>query len=279
MDSLIVVVILGVIEGLTEFIPVSSTGHLILFSSWLDYEGPRVSSFNIFIQLGAILAVVFLYRDRFLGLIKKVTYTKEKWVSAERKGLTLFHLVLTILPVMLAGVFFYSTIKDKLFNNTVVVIGLIVGGIVMIVTDHCVAKRTAAPDASERTHSLDTISYLQAFGVGVAQCFSLWPGVSRAGATIVGGVITGLDYKIAAEYSFIVAVPVMAMAVGYDLLKTFSELTTSDLVYFGLGGFVSFIVAMFAIKVFIGLVQRFKLAPFGWYRIVLGVVVFLMIYF
>jgi undecaprenyl-diphosphatase len=249
-----------------------------LFGSWLNFEGPAAARFDIFIQLGAILAVVFLYRDRFFGLVKKVTVAK-KWVSQERKELTIAHLALTIVPVVIAGLFLYSTIKNKLFNNLVVAIGLIAGGIIMIIVDNIVARKAQASVKNEETHSLDTITYLQAFGVGVAQCFSLWPGVSRAGATIIGGVITGLDYKIAAEYSFIVAVPVMAMAVGYDFLKTISELTKSDLVYFMLGGIISFIVAMFSIKLFIGLVQRFKLKPFGWYRIVLGLVVLWLMYF
>ncbi|MBN1493893.1 MAG: undecaprenyl-diphosphate phosphatase [Candidatus Omnitrophica bacterium] len=269
MELWLTIAVLGIIEGLTEFIPVSSTGHLILCGTWLNFEGPRAASFEIFIQLGAIAAVVVLYKERFRRLACDCAPSK-KWCAIKPGTLNIMHLALTITPVVIAGFFLYSVIKNKLFNNTVVAIGLIAGGIVMIIIDMLVKRAHGKTPNNEMTHDLDNMTYRQALGVGIAQCFSLWPGVSRSGATIIGGVLSGLDYKIAAEYSFIVAVPVMIMAVGYDLLRSFSELTLNDAGYFIAGGMIAFIVAVFSIKLFIGLVQRFKLAPFGWYRIMIG---------
>ena len=250
-------IILGIVEGLTEYIPVSSTGHLILVGHWINYTGEEASSFKIFIQLGAILAVVFYYHHRFRLLLEEIfRFDSEKF----KKELNWLHLLLCILPAVIVGFLSYQYIKTYLFSPVTVSIGLVLGGIVMIYADRIIRGRVL-------TESLDQISYKQAFLVGIAQCFSLWPGVSRSAATILGGLFSGMNYRVAAEFSFLVAVPVIAIAILYDLYKSFHVITQENIGLFLLGGLVAFGVAYFSLSLFLKLLHRYKLVPFGWYRI------------
>ncbi len=217
-----VAVVLGVVEGLTEFIPVSSTGHLILTGHLLDFKGERAATFEIFIQLGAILAVVLLYRERLAGLLPG-----QGWFGRSSGGLQ-FHglrgcllLVLTTLPALVLGKAAYPLIKEKLFQPTSVAVALAVGAGAILAVEQWRPR--------SRSRDLDQLVWTQALWIGVFQCLSLWPGFSRAGATILGGLLCGLDRKTAAEYSFLAAVPVMAAATAVMqepmIMSTLSSVT------------------------------------------------------
>ncbi len=261
-------VILGLVEGLTEFLPVSSTGHLILAGHLLSFKGRIADTFDIVIQLGAILAVVILYRQRFLGLLPKKGWMN--W-SSKSAGFSGFQgcllLGLTTLPALILGKFAYAYIKGYLFNPTSVAIALAVGAFGILAVESWRPKTKA--------DSLDAIRWPQALFIGLFQCLSMWPGISRAGATIIGGLLNGLDRKTAAEYSFLAAVPVMMAATGYDLYKTRGQFQEGDILFLGIGFVVSFIVAYFTVAVFIRLLGRWTLKPFAWYRIALAPVVLL----
>ncbi len=252
--------LLGVLEGLTEFIPVSSTGHLIVFGEALEFNSSIAASFEIFIQLGAILAVVVLYWQRFLLLIPG---------KGHESGLQgyqgLVKIGLCCLPAFVTGALFHSAIKQYLFSSFTVALALIVGGLVLIVIER--------GESRARVHGLDSISYRQAFLVGIAQCLALWPGISRSAATIVGGLLLGLDRKTAAEFSFLVAVPVMCAAVAFDLLKSHAGLPFSSWPIFALGFVVAFVTALVAIRFFMRILQNYTLAMFGYYRIVVGLLI------
>ena len=252
-------IILGIVEGLTEFIPVSSTGHLILVQDWIQLNHGHTETFDITIQLGAILAVVVLYRRYFLDIVHPSQWLKRPMMN----------IAIAILPALLFGFVAYSAIKQYLFSVWTVVIGLAVGGVIMIIVDRFSSQRPA------KTQTLEEIQPMQALCVGVAQCFSLWPGTSRSGSTIVGGLLSGMSYKCAAEFSFIISVPVMMAAVGYDLLKTAGMMSMSDIGLIAIGFVVSFVVALIAIKTFLKLLVQFHLAPFGAYRIILATIVIL----
>lgn len=265
MPDTVIALILGIVEGLTEFIPVSSTGHLILFGQVLNFQGPVANTFNIFIQLGAILAVVVLYFPRFLGLLD---FSRPAKSTACFRGLTgTAKLFLACLPAFVAGALLHHTIKTYLFFPGPVTAALIAGGIIMILTE----RREPMPALD----CIEQISYRQAFLIGLVQCFSLWPGVSRSAATIVGGMLFGLNRQTAAEFSFLVAVPVMCGAVVFDLFKSWNLLDLSQIPLFAIGFVVSFLTAMLAIRFFLSLLRRFTLVPFAVYRIILGVFVLL----
>ncbi len=245
-------VILGVVEGMTEFIPVSSTGHLILTSHFLSFNrSPEV--FEVAIQLGAILAVVVLYWDFFKHFL-----SLKHWISRDSL------LVATaIFPAVLLGAIFHGFIKTVLFGTSPVIFALFVGGVVMIICDQLNLKPT--------TLDVSKISFKQALIIGLCQCVALWPGMSRSGSTIVGGILAKLDYATAARFSFIISVPVMVLAVAYDLLKSASTLTAYDAQLIAIGFGVSFFVALFAIKWFLKLLTTIRLTPFGIYRVLLAV--------
>ncbi len=245
-------ILLGIVEGLTEFIPVSSTGHLILFGEMISYKGAAADTFEVFIQLGAILAVVFLYPKRFLS------FAKFEDISG------IIKLSLACLPAFVLGFLFHSAIKELLFKPIPVAIALALGGMVMIFIE----RREATPTA----RSFEEISYRQSFLIGIFQCLALWPGVSRSGATIVGGMILGLKRTIAAEFSFLVAVPVMMAATLYDLYKSYESLGEGAVAELAVGFVVSFVVALIAIRTFIALLDKWTLSPFGYYRILLGII-------
>jgi len=259
MTELLNSFILGLVEGLTEFIPVSSTGHLILAGHLLGFEGERASTFEIFIQLGAILAVVFLYKERFFGLDP---FNKGKGFTGTY-GLTL--LFLTTLPALLFGAAAHDFIKGHLFNSKTVALGLGIGGVAILLIERFLPK--------VKRRGIDSLSWSDALSIGFFQCLALWPGVSRSGATILGAMIVGVERKTAAEYSFLAAVPVMFAATTYDLYKSLPLLQASDLPTFGVGFVVSLVSAWFTVKFFIRLLGRHTLNPFGWYRIATATVI------
>ncbi|MDZ7608762.1 MAG: undecaprenyl-diphosphate phosphatase [Cyclobacteriaceae bacterium] len=247
-------IILAIIEGITEFLPISSTGHMILASSIMHIQDDAfVKTFEISIQLGAILAIVIMYIKRFLQSIT-----------------IYFKLGFAFLPTAIVGFTAYEYIKEYLFNSTVVAISLIVGGIVLIFIDKKVENQKS------QTVDLEDISYRRAFFIGLIQCLSMIPGVSRAAATIIGGVFNGLNKKQAMEFSFLLAVPTMCAATGYDLLKTPISFTSHELVLLGVGLVVAFITAWFAVKVFLKLVENYGFKYFGYYRIAIGIAFLLL---
>lgn len=262
MEGILTAIFLGIVEGLTEFIPVSSTGHLILVGEMIGYTGEKAATFEIVIQLGAILAVLLLYRERFARFFSEFdTQMIKQFIKGGDSGggLNFVHVAVAILPVMAVGFLLHGMIKRYLFSSTTVVMGLFVGGVIMIVVERKFLKKPSTID-------LDSITYRQALGVGLAQCFALWPGVSRAGATIVGGLLMRMDHRISAEFSFIIAVPVMFIATAYDLFKSWSILGADDLVMLAIGFTVSFIFAWISVVTFLKILSRWKLSPFGWYR-------------
>lgn len=247
--NLIQTIILAIIEGLTEFLPISSTGHMILASSIMNIENDQfVKTFEIAIQLGAILAIVMLYYKRFLQSF--TIYLK---------------LAVAFIPTGIAGVLAYPYIKAVLFNPLGVSIALTVGGIILIIIDRrVVARKSEYVD-------LEDISYRRSFFIGLAQSVSIVPGVSRAAATIVGGVFNGLNKKQATEFSFLLAVPTMVAATGYDLLKTPVVFNSYELLLLGIGFVVAFVFAWIAVKIFLKIVQNYGFKGFGYYRIIIGV--------
>ncbi len=261
MASLVTATLLGVVEGLTEFLPVSSTGHLILAGHLLGFSGEKAATFEVAIQLGAILAVVVIYAHRFRGLF--LPDPRERFSGL--RGLTL--LALTSVPAALLGLFAHSTIKSLLFAPKPVAVALAVGAVLMIIVE--------ARTRRVRYSTLDELTPALALGVGLFQCLSLWPGFSRAAATIMGGMILGANRKLAAEYSFIAAVPIMIAATGYDLLKSWHLLQLSDLSFFATGFVVSFVAAWLAVKGFIRLLASMTLRPFAYYRLLLAPLVWL----
>jgi len=263
MDLLLVAVVLGLVEGITEFLPVSSTGHLILAGHLLGFEGPRAATFEIFIQIGAILAVVVLERRRFRGLLRP---SMEAGFSGLR-GCAL--LAVTTAPALAAGYFLHGTIKERLFSPLPVVSALFAGGIVILLVE------AFRPEA--RIRDIDSLGWGQAVFIGLCQCLALWPGVSRSGATIVGGLLCGLDRRAAVTYSFLAAVPTMIAATAYDLFESRGALHAGDAVPFALGCAVSFAAAWAAVRSFVALLGRTTLRPFAWYRLVAAPILYLLL--
>jgi undecaprenyl-diphosphatase len=260
MDSLAIAVVLGIVEGLTEFLPVSSTGHLIIAGHMLGFVGPKAASFQVAIQLGAILSVVFLYWRRFLGLIPIGLQTRSVGRSTLNGWDGLWRIVLATFPALVIGYLARHTIKEKLFTPEAVTVALVVGGVAILCAERLMSRRSV--------NSLDSLTLPQALGIGLFQILALWPGTSRAAATIVGGMLLGLDRKSAAEFSFLIAVPVLFAATGYELISMGSENALQDSVQLGIGTLVSFIVALIAVKGFVRFLEHGKLAPFAWYRLI-----------
>lgn len=258
-------IFLGFVEGMTEFAPVSSTGHMIIFDDlWLKTEeflgGPSANTFKIVIQLGSILAVVVVMWRRILSLAG-IGVPKSSMTSRFNLG----HVFIGIIPAGIFGVLFEDFIDDNLFSIETVIIGLVIGAFLMIFADKFGPKRP-------KITSLDDLSYSKAFQIGMIQCFSLWPGFSRSGATISGGVLLGLDHKTAADFTFIMAVPIMAGASGLSLLKNWDAIQLEHLSFYVVGFISAFIFALISIKFFLKLISRVKLTPFAIYRLVIAAV-------
>ncbi len=259
MNELFIAVILGIVEGLTEFLPVSSTGHLIIAGHLIGYTGPKAESFQVAIQLGAILAIVILYRERFQGLCS----LQSSQTFAGYRGWIL--LAATSLPASLLGLATHDLIKEHLFGPVTVAWALGAGALFIL----WVERR----GEGKQYASLDDVTLALALGIGLFQCLALWPGFSRSTATIMGALLLGSNRKLAVEYSFVAAVPIMFAAVGYDLYKSAPLLSSADIPFWVMGFGVSFLSAWGAVKGFIHLVGRMTFRPFAWYRLVLAPVV------
>lgn len=257
LNEYVIAVIIGIVEGLTEFLPISSTGHMILAGSLLGFEGEKASVFMVFIQLGAILSVFILYRDKFLRMmdVRRIMSTD---------GLSAWHVAAGIVPVMGIAFFLHKPIKTYLFSPFTVIIGLVAGAAVMLAAEK-LAKRPVTRDVEDMT-------LRQALLVGLFQVLSLWPGFSRSGSTIAGGLLLGMSRTAAAEFSFIIAVPLMLVACVYDLLKIFDKLNAGDMAMIAVGFVVAFVVAYASIVWFLRFLNNRTLASFAYYRFVLAAV-------
>ncbi len=266
MEQWYIAIILSIVEGLTEFLPVSSTGHLIIAGDMLNFTGEKAATFQVMIQLGAIMAVVVLYWPRFWGLLvpPKVDYPLGQEKTQRFAGLRgIYLLILTCIPACVLGLLLHSYIKAYLFTPTTVLMALVVGALFMIIVER-------RPSSVVRQTTLDELTPREAFGIGCFQCLALWPGFSRSASTIMGGMLLGASRQLAAEYSFIAAVPIMVAATGYDLLKSWDILSSADVPFFALGIVGSFIAALFAIKGFVSLLSRCTLVPFAVYRLIMA---------
>ena len=260
MSELLIAFILGCVEGLTEFLPVSSTGHMIIAAHFLGFEGQKAATFEVIIQLGSILAVIFVYWRKMFGLIG--IHFGEK-VDQNKAHLNLIHIILGMIPAVVLGLLFHSTIKSW-FNIHNVIGALVAGGILLILAE----KFRPQPAYAEE---LDQITYRQAFAIGLFQCLALFPGFSRSGATISGGLLMGVGKKAAAEYSFILAVLMMIGATALDLYKSLPFLSWDDLPLFAVGFVTAFIVAMIAIRTFLHLIGKISFVSFAIYRFILAI--------
>ena len=253
-----VAVILGLLEGATEFIPVSSTGHLIVAGHWLGFEGPVAATFEIFIQLGAILAIVWIYRARLFGAVAG-------WRTRAADRRLVINLVLAFLPAAAIGFLIHDWVKAVLFTPAVVAGALIVGGLAILLIERWEPPTTVA--------SLDSVPHRTALGVGLAQVLSLVPGTSRSGATILGGYALGLSRPVATEFSFFLAVPIMIVATLFDLFQSRGALTPDTVPMFTIGFFVAFVSALVIVRLFLRFVAAHSFVAFAWYRIAFGILI------
>ncbi|WP_408009857.1 undecaprenyl-diphosphate phosphatase [Pseudalkalibacillus sp. A8] len=268
-------IILGMVEGLTEFAPISSTGHMIIVDDmWLQSKEFLTkyvaNTFKVVIQLGSILAVVVVFWDRLIGL---VGLKRKKGINSGKpqNQLRLSQVIVGLLPAGVLGVLFEDYIDEYLFSTKTVLIGLVIGAFFMIFAD-LFGKKEAT------VKMVDQITYKQALTVGLIQCFSLWPGFSRSGSTISGGVLVGMSHRAAADFTFIMAVPIMAGASFISLVKNWQYFSMDALPFFIVGFVSAFIFALLSIQFFLKMINKIKLIPFAIYRIVLAGIVYL-IYF
>ena len=250
--------ILGIVEGLTEFLPISSTGHLIILGDLLGYNDEASKVFKIVIQLAAILAICWDYRER----LTKVVTGLPNDAPSQRFAILL---VIGFLPAAILGLMFHSAIKTLLFNPITVASALIVGGLIILYVE----RRAYQP----RIHSVDEMRWPDALKVGFAQALAMIPGTSRSGAMIMGGLIFGMSRKTAIEFSFFLAIPTMFAATAYDLYKSWGLLRVDDLPVFAVGFVASFLAAMWAVKSFIKFISNHTFEVFAWYRIAFGLIV------
>lgn len=255
LDDILIAILLGAVEGLTEFLPVSSTGHLILLVDLLGFKGPPGRVFEIVIQMGAILAVCWAFRS-------KITETARGLRTNALARQFALAVTFAFLPAMLLGALFHSAIKTHLFNPWTVSVALIAGGIAILAIERTVPKPLIG--------SVSDIAPGRALGIGLCQAVALFPGVSRSGATIMGGLLLGLDRKTATEFSFFLAIPTMLAATSFDLYKNWQFMTEDGVVLIAAGFLAAFAAALITVRFAIGFVSRHGFAPFAWYRIALG---------
>ncbi|MHA3840274.1 undecaprenyl-diphosphate phosphatase [Sphingomonas aestuarii] len=256
MNDLLTIILLGIIEGLTEFVPVSSTGHLILLSELLGFTGEGSAAFKIAIQLGAILAILVAYWRRFWNVGQGLLRADRDSIRFTR------NILIGFLPAMVIGAFAYEGIRVLLQSPMTVAVALILGGVAILVIERMVKHVTV--------ESVEAMPLKTAIGIGVVQCLAMVPGVSRSGASIMGALLMGVERKTAAEFSFFLAVPTMIGATVYALWSDREVLTLDDLNAIAIGFTVAFLVALVVVKAFVAIVGRFGFAPFAWYRIAIG---------
>ncbi len=248
-------IILGIIEGFTEFLPISSTGHLIVATEFLGIDQTATTkAYEVIIQFAAILAVFFNYKDKFT--IKKI----DLWIKV----------FLAFLPLAIVGFIFADQIK-ALFSIQIVAVMFIVGGVIFLIVEKFFIKEDAIV-----IDDVEKVTFKQAMVIGFAQVFALVPGTSRAGSTIIGALLVGLSRKASAEFSFLLAFPVMSAVTAYDLLKYYKDFSDSNLITLGVGFVVSFFVAYLTIKLFLKFLEKFTFVAFGIYRIIFGVVLLII---
>ncbi len=259
-NQILPALLIGILEGLTEFLPVSSTGHIILATDILGFKTPPGKVFEVVIQLGSILAVCWLYRARLLDIA--TTLHKKQESRAIAAGVTI-----SVLPALILGAAFHGYIKEHLFNPVVVGIMLAIGGVIIIAVEKYRKK------SGSTINDLASIPIKIALLIGLIQCLALIPGVSRSGATIIGSLVLGLNRKTAAEFSFFLAIPTIFAASAYDLMKNFHELGKSDALIIGVGFISAFISGFIVVKWLIRYIARHDFTVFGYYRIAVGLLI------
>ncbi|MDB5695040.1 MAG: undecaprenyl-diphosphatase [Sphingomonas bacterium] len=258
MNQWLTAILLGIVEGITEFLPVSSTGHLVLATELLGFRAEDWAVFNIAIQPGAIMAIVVLYWRTFVAVWRGLLTWEPGAVAFVR------NLLLAFIPAVVLGLIFDDQIEALLENATVVAWALIVGGVAILVVER-LAK-------TQNVLGIAGVSVSQSVKIGLVQCLAMVPGVSRSGATIMGAMALGIDRRTAADFSFFLALPTLSGATVLQLVKHRDEIGVDDLQLIGVGALVSFVVALVVVKAFMAVVTRHGFAPFAWYRIVAGIV-------
>jgi len=257
MELFLEALLLGVVEGLTEFLPVSSTGHLILLGDMLGFEGPPGKTFEIVIQLGAILAVCVVYWQRLFGAV--VGMGRDPQARAFVRNI-----LIGFLPAMVIGAVAYKAIRALLDSPVVVAVALIVGGFVILIIERMVKQ--------PNVHSVEAMPIPTAVKIGLFQCMAMVPGVSRSGATIMGSLLLGVDRKAAAEFSFFLAIPTMVAATAFKMYKDWAQLSFDNMALIAVGFVAAFIAALLVVRAAIAFISRHGFAPFAYYRIVFGAV-------
>ena len=262
---------LGIVEGITEFLPISSTGHLILVGKWIDFASTDSKVFEVVIQLGSILAVMWIFRERLIKLCVGTLQRDPVEMGFMR------NLIIAFLPSAIIGFIFIKAIKALFFQPAVVAVTLILGGFIMLWVERTRPGGQSAGSSVTAT-TLESISWKQALVVGCAQCLAMIPGTSRSGATIIGGMLAGINRKTATEFSFFLAMPTMMAAAGYDMFKNASLISQADMLAIA-GGFASaFFSALVVVRAILAFISKHTYRAFGWYRILLGVVVAVWLY-
>lgn len=254
--------ILGIVEGLTEFLPVSSTGHMLAIQSWFQLDTPEGKLFDMSIQLGSILAVCLIYWDKLWF----VTTHFHRDFNARR--FVLF-LATAFIPTAIVGLFFHDMIRTYLFSTQVVAISLIIGGIIIFIIEYIKPR--------PRYKKIERFSFGIALAIGLCQTLAMIPGVSRSGATIMGAIVGGVDRKTAVEFSFFLAIPTMIAATGYSLLKHATPLSQDQWMILGTGFATAFVTAMIVIRIFLAFISSHSFVIFGWYRILFGLLLLLFV--
>ncbi len=273
MSETVIAIILGIVEGVTEYLPISSTGHLILFNEALQFTGDRAKNFDIVIQLGAILSVLVLYRERFVSLFPDWREFRRNPEAALVPGMYgvagIVKLGLVSAPALLLAFLFGKQIKQHLFAPLPVAIALAVGALLILVVESMQLTR--------HQRHVEQLTWQQSLIIGFVQCLALWPGMSRSASAIIGGMAVGLSRRSAAEFSFLAAVPILTVAALHDLVEAVRVFSYEDLKLVAIGFVVSFFSALLTMRWFIGIVSRWSLKPFAYYRLaVAALVIFLL---
>lgn len=278
-------VIIAIVEGITEFIPVSSTGHMIIVGDLINFKGNFANIFSIVIQLGAILAIVVLYWDKLFGSVKELFSAmgtifgnisrkgKVKNLNYKQRNSIKFwkNIIIATIPAMILGLLFDDLIDKYLFNSLTVAIGLFVGGFLLLLTERPLKKK-------QKTMDIDGINSAQALKVGVFQCLAMWPGMSRSSSTIIGGWFGGISTVAATEFSFFLAIPVMIGASGLKIFKNLNGITSGEWLVLAIGFIVAFIVALIVVDKFVNYLKKKPMKTFAIYRIFVSIILFVLIF-